>query len=103
MADNTNVTISIMGRDYPINCPPSDVEGLRQSAEHLNRQMQDIKTKGSMLGFENLAVLAALNICHELINIKNNASATRNDSETEIKALEDKIDRALQQTRQMEI
>ena len=97
-----SVTISILGKDYQISCPPEEEEGLRQSARYLNEQMTSIKSRGATLGFEKVAVLAALNISHELIKQSSGQSAAQDNSK-DIKQLQDKIDAALVRARQMEI
>lgn len=97
------VNISILGRDYQISCPPSEEEALRKSARYLDSQMEKVKSRGSTLAFEKVAVMAALNICHELLlkNLQN--SESENNSLKKIKDLETKIEQALQSSRQIEI
>jgi cell division protein ZapA len=103
MSEKGSVTISIMGKEYKIGCSADEVEGLQMSARYLNQQMNLIKTKGSPHAFETIAVLAALNISHDLIKQNTSSSASQNDSQKELKHLEDKIDKALQRARQLEI
>ena len=68
MAEETDtVNISILGREYQISCPPSEEEALRKSAKYLDKQMSKVKSRGSTLAYEKVAVMAALNICHEAV------------------------------------
>jgi cell division protein ZapA len=92
-----------MGKEYKIGCGADEVEGLQMSARYLNEQMNLIKTKGSPHAFETIAVLAGLNISHDLVKQSKNSSTSRNDSQKDLKHLEGKIDKALQRARQMEI
>ncbi|MEX2367507.1 MAG: cell division protein ZapA [Pseudohongiellaceae bacterium] len=98
-----SVNITILGKEYQISCPPEEEEALRKSARYLDEQMARIKSRGSILGFEKIAVMAALNISHELLKKSRMVAESETGSQQDLKQLEDKIDLALQATRQMEI
>lgn len=101
MPAENSVTISILGKEYQIGCPPEEEESLRQSARYLNEQMKQVKSRGATLGFEKVAILAALNISHELVT--QGKTADQSNTLRKLKSLEEKIDSALVSTRQMEI
>lgn len=98
-----SVAVTILGKEYQISCPPSEEEALRKSARYLDEQMSRIKARSSTLGFEKIAVMAALNISHELLKKSQQVSATESDSVRELRHLEEKIDLALEANRQIEI
>jgi cell division protein ZapA len=102
-APTGTVTISIMGREYQISCPPEEEEKLRKSARYLAQQMEQTKSRGGSLGFEKIAVITALNLAVELLETNQNATTSENASLQEIKQLEKKIDAALLASRQIEI
>lgn len=64
------VKISILDREYLIACPEEERQGLLRSAELLNQKMQDIRDKGKVIGMDRIAILAALNLTHELLQAK---------------------------------
>jgi cell division protein ZapA len=64
------VTVRIMGREYSVECPPEEHEALVVSAEFLNDRMMAIRKKGKALGTERIAVMVALNIARELLQLK---------------------------------
>lgn len=97
------VTISILGRDYQIACPPEEEESLRRSARYLDNQMEMVRSRGASLGYDKIAVLAALNITHEFLKRTQEASSSETTSLREIKQLENKIDSALRAVKQIEI
>jgi len=97
------VSITILGRDYQISCPPSEEEALRKSAKYLDKQMEKVKSRGSTLAFEKVAVMAALNICHELLQQSRQAENSESTSLDKIESLQEKIELALQNSRQIEI
>lgn len=97
------VNITILGREYQISCPPTEEEALRKSAKYLDSQMAKVKSRGSTLAFEKVAVMAALNICHELLQKSQQVVMTESDALVKVKVLQDKIELALQNSRQIEI
>jgi cell division protein ZapA len=103
MAAPASVTINILGREYQISCPPEEEEGLRKSARYLASQMEDVKGRGSSLAYEKIAVLAALNITHDLLKRAKDTNVSETDTQREIKLLEKKIDSVLLAARQIEM
>jgi cell division protein ZapA len=103
MAAPASVTINILGREYQISCPPEEEEGLRKSARYLASQMEDVKGRGSSLAYEKIAVLAALNITHDLLKRTKDTNVLETDALREIKLLEKKIDSVLLAARQIEM
>ena len=97
------VSISILGRDYQISCPPSEEEALRKSARYLDKQMSKVKKASSTLAFEKVAIMAAINICHELLQQSEEAEESESSSIEKIQSLQQKIERAIQDSRQIEI
>ena len=97
------VNISILGRDYQISCPPSEEEALRKSAKYLDKQMSKVKSRGSTLAYEKVAVMAALNICHELLQQSLEAESSESSFVDKIQTLQEKVELALQNSRQIEI
>lgn len=103
MAVPHSVIVSILGREYQIACPPEEEEALRKSARYLTKQMEEVKARGSSLAFEKIAVLAALNITHQLLKHSIDANTSEVDTQREIKQLEKKIDSVLLAARQIEM
>lgn len=68
--NQSSLTIRILGRDYSVACPADERESLLQSAEHLSKRMQAIQRNGKTLGVERIAVMAALNISRDLLDLQ---------------------------------
>jgi cell division protein ZapA len=68
--DNHVVSIKLLDREYKIKCPAEDVKDLENSAQYVNEQMKKVQKLGSLTSIDRIAVVAALNICHELINLQ---------------------------------
>lgn len=67
---HTALTIRILGRDYPVACPDNERESLLRSAEYVSRRMAAIQRSGKTLGTERIAIMAALNITRELLDLQ---------------------------------
>ena len=59
--------VSIMGREYRVACPPDQEKELLEAVVYLDRKMREIRDQGKVVGVERIAVMAALNIAHELL------------------------------------
>jgi len=64
------VNVSIFGKDFRIACPEDEREDLLKAAKYLDGKMQEIHRSGKVLGAERCAIMAALNIAHELLKTK---------------------------------
>ena len=62
--------VSILDRSFRIACTPEEEAGLRQAVEYLDRKMREIRDSGKVVGHERIAVMAALNITHELLSLR---------------------------------
>ncbi|MFA7096786.1 MAG: cell division protein ZapA [Gammaproteobacteria bacterium] len=103
MSSTVPVVIHILDKEYRIACPEEEQEALLASAAYLNRKMKEIRDSGRVVGAERIAVMAALNITHELL--QHNA---RKDDRTQsvtarIRVLQDKLDAALSKGNQMDL
>ena len=67
MTQNT-LSVTILEREYMVACPEGAEEELERSARYLDRKMNEIKSSGKVFGLERIAVMAALNLTHELLN-----------------------------------
>ncbi|MGM0632737.1 MAG: cell division protein ZapA [Pseudomonadota bacterium] len=99
----STVLVKLLDREYQVSCPPSEQEALLRSARHLDENMRRIKSRGTIHGLDRIAVMAALNITHELLQKNRVLNQHRHETAQQVKYLEDKIDRALQDSRQIDL
>lgn len=59
--------ITLLERSYAIACPPEEKDKLERAARYLDRAMQGIHSRGRVIDREKIAIMAALNIAHELL------------------------------------
>lgn len=64
------VTIKVLDRDYSVGCPPDQADSLHSAAKLLDAQMREIQGGNKTVSLERVAVLAALNIAHDLQILK---------------------------------
>ncbi len=76
------VSLIIMGKEYKIACAADEQGDLLQSAAQLDVQMRKMRDSGKVAGADRIAVMAALNLAHELQLMKTqNAQLSKTLSE----------------------
>ena len=65
-----HVSLMIMGKEYRIACDLEDQDDLIYSAQQLDSQMRRMRDSGKVAGPDRIAVMAALNLAHELQILK---------------------------------
>ena len=91
---NNGLDIRIMDKDYRVACPQDQQASLQDSASFLNDRLNEIKRKGSIIGTERIAIMAALNLAHELLGSQEFAGDLE-DVDNRMLNLQKKIDIAL--------
>jgi len=94
--DTTQVAISILDKEYMIACPAEQQEELLDSARLLDRKMREIRSTGKVVGMERVAVMAALNIAHELVRERIEGS-DRHELPARLLRLQERIDAVLRE------
>jgi cell division protein ZapA len=69
-ADPKALQINVMGREFRVACPENEQKELLEAVDYLNRKMDEIRDNGKVIGVERIAIMAALNIAHELLTTK---------------------------------
>jgi len=94
MSEVSTTYVNILDKEYQVACPEGEKPALSRAASELDKRMRAIKSSGSIVGLERIAVMAALNLCHELQKIQKNGSG-RDEAEAlerMAKKLEDALD-----------
>jgi len=68
MTTAKTLSVNILDREYMVACPDGAEEELETAARFLDKKMHEIKASGKVYGLERIAVMAALNLTHELIH-----------------------------------
>ena len=67
--------VSLLGRDYRIACAESERAELDEAIALLDRRMREIRAAGKVGGSERIAVMAALNLAHDLLRARKSGGA----------------------------
>jgi len=97
------VTVTILGKEYQISCPEEERQALIESAQLVHKNMETIRSTGKVVGHDRIAVMAALNIAHDLINLQNNQGEGLEDVNQTILQLKEKVSAFLDEDRQLEL
>ena len=103
------ITIHILDKEYMISCSEEERHDLQRSADYLDTKMREIRDSGKIIGSDRIAVMAALNISHELLaqdggtGSNGNTVSANSSVGTRIRSIQEKIDDALYRSRQLEI
>lgn len=89
------VNIKILDKDYRIACEFHEQEDLRASARLLDSRMREIRQTGRVIGTDRIAVMAALNIAHDLIQLQRARANVNDDSGRRLRELQDRVSSAL--------
>lgn len=65
--DSGAVKVYILDKEFLVACPEEEREVLQASAKYLNDRMLEIRGSGKVVGIDRIAVMAALNLAHEVI------------------------------------
>lgn len=71
MKTATAMDVTIMGREFRVTCPDDERKGLLEAVAYLDKKMREIRDSGKIVGSERIAIMAALNITHELLTTRN--------------------------------
>jgi cell division protein ZapA len=66
-ARTVTLDVTILGRDFKVACKESEREELTQAVALLDKRMREIRDGGKVSGTDRIAMMAALNIAHELL------------------------------------
>lgn len=95
MSEHSTLDIKLLGREFRVVCPPEEREALEAAAAFLEAKMAEIAQATRSTG-ERLAVMAALNLAHELLSRQQGQGGVdAPEVKRRIAAMEARLDAAL--------
>jgi cell division protein ZapA len=91
------VEVSLLGRSYRVACEDDERDALMQAVAYLDAKMGEIRKSGKITGTERIAVMAALNIAHEMLATKVGGGFDIGQAKRRIASIEATLDAALAQ------
>lgn len=101
--ESVPVTVKILDKEYRVACPPEEQSALLASANFLDSRMQEIRDSGRVIGTDRIAVMAALNLTHELLQNRSQREALSQSLTERIRLLQERIEQALERGQQLEL
>lgn len=62
--------VSILDREFRVACSPEERAELLEAVAYLDSKMREIRDAGKVVSVERIAIMAALNIAHELLTMR---------------------------------
>ena len=94
------VSVRILEKEYQVACLPEERSELLDSAEFLNGKMRDIRDAGNIVGLDRIAVMAALNLAHELLK-RNRNEAIESEVTERVREMRERVESALSRGQQL--
>ncbi|CAN4278092.1 MULTISPECIES: cell division protein ZapA [unclassified Pseudoxanthomonas] len=95
MSATEPVSVHILDREYTVGVSPDERSGLMAAAKLLDSRMREVRGSNRMAAVDRVAVLAALNLAHELQQLRDEQHARNRDVERTLQDLHRKLDAAL--------
>ena len=89
------VSVRILDRDYLIACKPEERPGLIAAAAYLDEKLRELRDSHRGGGLERIAVLAGLNIAHELLDLRQQEASSSQHLAQHLQAIKTKLEAGL--------
>jgi cell division protein ZapA len=89
------IEVNLLGRTYRVACGDGEREALMQAVAYLDGKMNEIRKSGKVMGAERIAVMAALNVSHELLSVKLGSGFDVGQAKRRLTAIESQLDAAI--------
>lgn len=93
--DAITLDVSLLGREFRVACKKDEQTNLLDAVAYVDRKMREIRDASKVVSTERLAVMAALNIAHELLHAKSGLAFDSDDFKRRMAAMQAAIERAI--------
>ena len=87
--------VTILGREFRVACPDDERDELLDAVAYLDKKMREIRDAGKITSVERIAVMAALNIAHELLTMRLGGGFDLGDFKRRMNSMQASIDTVL--------
>jgi len=101
--ETTETTVKILGKQYRIKCPDKDIASLQHAADYVDEKMRALCEASKSWNLEQIAVITALNIAHQLLNLEEKQNLQLHVINQRLCELQDKVEHALVKPTQLEL
>lgn len=89
------LTIRLLDKEFVIACPEEDRKTLAETVRFLDQRMREVRDGGRVIGMERIAVITALNLAHDLLRDRLQASAQAEAVGADVQRVMGKLEVAL--------
>jgi len=97
------LSVRILEKEYFVACAAEERTALLDSAELLTVRMKEIRDSGKVVGLDRIAVMAALNLAHEVIKLRSQDHGSEQQTSLRLRALRERVEAALDNGQQLEL
>jgi cell division protein ZapA len=102
-SDPARVSVRIMEKDYVVSCTYEERSALLDSAEFLNARMREVRDSGKIVGLDRIAVMVALNLANELLQLRQRDGQVEVELAGRIRSLRERVESSLERSQQLEL
>ncbi|KRG58762.1 cell division protein ZapA [Stenotrophomonas nitritireducens] len=95
MSQNEPVSVRILDREYTVGVEPAERDSLTAAARMLDARMREIRGNNRMAAVDRVAVLAALNLAHELHLMRDELAQQQQRFQSAMNDLNRRLDNAI--------
>jgi cell division protein ZapA len=91
----SSLDVNILDREFRVACPEDERAELQDAVTYLDKKMREIRDAGKIASVERIAIMAALNIAHELLTTRVGGGFDLADLKRRIQSMQATIDASL--------
>jgi cell division protein ZapA len=95
VSDSEAVSIRVLDREYTVGVGAGERDGLMAAARVLDAKMREVRGANRMAAVDRVAVLAALNLAHELQQLRDDSERRDRELARTLETLQRKLDALL--------
>ncbi len=92
---SSSLDVKILDREFRVACPEDERAELQDAVAYLDKKMREIRDAGKIASVERIAIMAALNIAHELLTTRVGGGFDLADLKRRIQTMQATIDASL--------
>lgn len=90
------VAVHILDREYLVGCEPGERDSLIGASRLVDARMREVRGNNRLVGVDRVAVLAALNLAHELAQLRQENELRQQTLQRMLSDLNEKLDTLLE-------
>ena len=87
--------VTILDREFRVSCPEEERAELLEAVAYLDKKMHEVHDTGKVATVERIAIMAALNITHELLTTRLGAGFDMGEFKRRMNSMQATIDATL--------